>query len=107
MNRMNRHIGNVIKVMRTAAGMKQKDLALRAGIKPNYLSLVEAGKREPSLKILREIAKALDVPTSLLFWESEEIPGTVFEKEGDQLLRLKRLVLEMETIRLANQKRAV
>ena len=107
MKQIERNIGHVIKIMRIAAGIKQKDLALRAGIKANYLSLVEAGKREPSLNVLREIARVLNVPMSLLFWESEDMPRMGSTKEEDALMKLKRLVLEMETLRMSDQRRAI
>ena len=105
MTQQGRNIGHVIKLLRTVSGLKQKDLAKAAGIKANYLSLVEAGKREPSLAVLRALANELNVPTSLLLWESESIPEMSSAKEEDSILKLKRLVLEMEALRLANQRR--
>ena len=56
MTKHERNIGHVIKLLRTVSGLKQKDLATGAGINANYLSLVEAGKREPSLAVLRALA---------------------------------------------------
>lgn len=97
-------IGHVIKVLRTAAGLKQKDLAQSAGIKATYLSLVESGKKEPSLNVLRALAKALNVPVRMLFWESESLPEISSGKEQDSLLKIKRLLLEMEALRLADQR---
>src|SRR2546427_11119284 len=104
MNQKEPKIGYVIKVLRTASGLRQKDLAQRAGVKANYLSLVEAGKRDPSLKVLRAIARELNVPISLLFWESERLPKMNSEKENS-VLNLRRLLVEMEALRLSNQRR--
>ena len=98
-------IGHVIRVLRTAANLKQKDLARQAGIKSNYLSLVEAGKREPSVNVLRAIAKALNVPVSMLFWEAERLPEMSSVKEENALLKIKQLLLEMEALRLADHTR--
>lgn len=98
-------IGHVIRVLRTAANLKQKDLARQAGIKSNYLSLVEAGKREPSVNVLRAIAKALNVPISMLFWEAERLPEMSSVKEENALLKIKQLLLEMEALRLADHTR--
>jgi transcriptional regulator with XRE-family HTH domain len=64
-------LARAIKVMRTASGIKQKDIAREIGVTPNYVSLVEAGKREPSLAFLRQIAKAIGVPVGLLFLWAE------------------------------------
>ena len=96
----------MIRVLRTAANLKQKDLARQAGIKANYLSLVEAGKREPSVTVLRAIAKALNVPIRMLFWEAEQLPEMSSVKEEDTLLKIKQLLLEMEALRLADHARA-
>lgn len=98
------NIGHVIKVLRTASGLKQKDLAQSAGIKATYLSLVESGKKEPSLNVLRAIARVLNVPLRMLFWESESLPEMSSVKEQDSLLKIKRLVFEMEALRLADQR---
>ncbi len=58
--------GKAIKVVRSARGMPQKDLAKRAGLNPSYLSLVEGDARKPSSDALESLAKALDVPLYLL-----------------------------------------
>lgn len=106
MNQQEPKIGYVIKVLRTASGLRQKDLAQRASVKANYLSLVEAGKRDPSLKVLRAIARELNVPISLLFWESERLPKMNSEKEENAALNLRRLLVEMEALRISDQRRA-
>jgi len=98
------NIGRVIKVLRTAAGLKQKELAHLAGMNSNYLSLVEAGRRAPSVSVLRAIAKALNVPVSLLFWENEDLPILTSTNEEESHKKLKSLVLEMEALRLMEQK---
>lgn len=64
-------LGRAIKVMRTASGIKQKDIASEIGVTPNYVSLVEAGKREPSIAFLRQIAKVIGVPVGLFFLWAE------------------------------------
>lgn len=70
-------LGRAIKVMRTASGIKQKDIASKTGVTANYLSLVEAGKREPSISFLRQLAKALGVPVGLFFlWEEGASEGS-------------------------------
>jgi transcriptional regulator with XRE-family HTH domain len=60
-------VGEAIKSLRAAAGIMQRELADRVGISASMLSLVEAGKREPSISVLRGIGRALEVPTSVLF----------------------------------------
>ena len=58
--------GRAIRVVRSAQGFSQRQLADRVGVSPSHLSLIESGKRDPSLKLLEEIAGCLAVPMHLL-----------------------------------------
>jgi transcriptional regulator with XRE-family HTH domain len=60
-------VGECIKSLRAAAGLKQHELASRAGISASMLSLVESGKRDATIPMLRAIAGALHVPANVLF----------------------------------------
>ena len=101
--RKTENIGQSIRVLRIAAGMKQKELAAAVGIQPNSLSLIESGKREPSLSLLRSIANALDVPISLLFWETNDYSPKKNATESNMLGNLKHQLLELEGLRLAKR----
>ncbi len=60
-------LGTMIKGLRESKGLSQTELAKRARIARVYLVLLESGKRKnPSLEILRRLAKALDVPMTEL-----------------------------------------
>lgn len=61
-------IGQTLKVLRTAAQLKQTTLAARLGVTTNYLSLVENDHREPSLSFLKKFAGVLDIPLGYLLW---------------------------------------
>ncbi|MEX0852169.1 MAG: helix-turn-helix transcriptional regulator [Bauldia sp.] len=50
-----------VRVWRDVRGMTQGELAAKAGIKPNYLSMIEGGERRGSPATLKRIAAALDV----------------------------------------------
>jgi len=56
-----------IKYYRKILGMSQAKLAEKANITDNYIALVETGKRFPSVKMLEQIAKALEKDTLELF----------------------------------------
>ena len=99
----NLRFGQVVKILRTASGLKQKNLAEMVGIRPHYLSLVESGKREPSLNVVRLLAKGLNVPVSYLFWEMDDVPKDFDSKDRNLLNELKSLLLEMEKSRLADR----
>ena len=58
--------GRAIRIVRTARRLTQSALAERLSIGSSHLSLIEADKRKPSLRVLDEIAEALNVPTHLL-----------------------------------------
>ena len=97
------NVGQTIRLLRTAAGMKQKELAEAVGIQPNSLSLIESGKRELSLGLLRSIAKALDVPISLIFWDAQDYSHERTSGETALLTRLKEQLLNMEALRLSER----
>jgi transcriptional regulator with XRE-family HTH domain len=58
--------GKAIRVARTAYGLSQSELAEHLSIGTSQLSLIESGKRQPSVKVLEEISVLLHVPPHLL-----------------------------------------
>ena len=57
----------MLRAMRVEKGYSQVDLAKRAKVTNVYLSLLESGKKKnPSLAVLRRLAKALGVPVTEL-----------------------------------------
>lgn len=60
-------LGKRICYLRTLKGLTQLDLATDADTTTSYLSDVERGKRNPSVKVLSRFAKALDVTLEELF----------------------------------------
>lgn len=61
-----------VRRIRRAQEMSQEELAHRAGLHRTYVSGLEtSGKRNPSIRVAHEIAKALDVPLHILFDEAE------------------------------------
>ncbi|WP_394279849.1 helix-turn-helix domain-containing protein [Microbacterium sp.] len=59
-------IGRRIRQLRTARGMTLDELASAVERAPSQLSMIENGKREPKLTLLRTIAKALGVTIDAL-----------------------------------------
>jgi transcriptional regulator with XRE-family HTH domain len=60
-------LASKVKQLREGRGWSQEDLSHKAGIHPTYLSGLECGKRNPTVKVLEKIAKALDVYVTDLF----------------------------------------
>jgi len=52
-------IGKLIRKVRKALKLTQDKLSESVGVTPKYIQYLEAGKRNPSLKTLRKIAKNL------------------------------------------------
>ncbi|WP_354073527.1 helix-turn-helix transcriptional regulator [Brevundimonas sp. 1080] len=60
-------LGRNVRALRTASGISQEELAFRANMKRSYLSDLERGTRNPSVRALGRLADALAVsPGSLL-----------------------------------------
>lgn len=59
-------VGAVVRSLRESAGLKQRELANRVGISPALLSLIERGHRDATVRVLREIGRALGVPPTTL-----------------------------------------
>ena len=54
------------RVIRAAFGLKQAELAARMPITASQLSLIESGKRQPSLRVVNALAAAVGVPGALV-----------------------------------------
>lgn len=65
-------IGRRIRQLRTARGMTLDELASAVDRVPSQLSMIENGRREPKLTLLRSIARALDSTLDALL-ESEPL----------------------------------
>lgn len=67
MSELQRQFGNRVRELRHRVGMSQEELAFRAGVHWTYLGSIERGERNPSLKNIASIAKALGVTLPELF----------------------------------------
>lgn len=72
------YVGKIIKKHRQWKELSLADLAQVSGIHRNYLSEIERGAHDPSIKTLAKIAGALEMPISQIFKEAED------EEENDQ-----------------------
>jgi transcriptional regulator with XRE-family HTH domain len=82
--------GRAIRIVRTAYGLTQSELAERLSIGASQLSLIEAGKRQPSVRVLQEISAALEVPLhllTLLASNPEDLDESADPKQAAELAR--------------------
>lgn len=93
-------LGDAIKIVRTARKVKQIELAARLDVSPNYLSQIEAAKKTPSIKFLKEIATELKVPAGLfLLWAESDKP----DLKKTQLAKLRELLVNIQQIYLEDE----
>ena len=62
-------VGRNLRLLRKQKGLSQEKLSFEAGLHRTYISDIERGKKNPTVKSLAKIAKALDVPPARLLAE--------------------------------------
>lgn len=67
MKKIEERFGERVRELRQAKGLSQEELAFKTGVHRTYLGGIERGERNPSLKNISAIAKALGVTLSELF----------------------------------------
>jgi transcriptional regulator with XRE-family HTH domain len=65
-------IGQKVRFYREKRGLKQVVLARMVGVSEDYISMVERGVRTPSSQLTHKIARAVRVPSSVLFDDRPE-----------------------------------
>ncbi|WNR47075.1 helix-turn-helix transcriptional regulator [Paenibacillus roseipurpureus] len=66
-------LGEILKKHRIDNNFSQEELAFNSGLDRTYISMLERGKRQPTLTTIFSISKALNVSPSLLIKEVETI----------------------------------
>lgn len=87
-----------VRIVRSIANISQGELADRAGLDRSYLSLIEGGKRKPTMETLQAISNALDMPfplLTLLAVEKQDSKNINEEQVMGLAKQLTRLLLEM------------
>lgn len=64
--------GQVLRALRREAGLSQEQLGFAAEIERNYVSLIERGLNQPSLRVIFKLADALELPASSMLLLVEE-----------------------------------
>jgi transcriptional regulator with XRE-family HTH domain len=76
-----------VKQLREERGWSQLELARRSGVDNAVISVVEAGKRSPSLPTLKKLATALGVDLAELFGTREQREYRRYREAGHELLK--------------------
>lgn len=61
-------IGDAIHIARTRAGLSARELSARAGLSPSYVTKLESGEIEPSLRAFAKIAKAASMTQAEIYF---------------------------------------
>jgi transcriptional regulator with XRE-family HTH domain len=91
---MNQDYAKAFRIIRAAFGLRQSELAERMPITASQLSLIEAGKRQPSLRVVNALAQAVGIPSALisvLASDSTEVES----KPDDDISDLARALLRL------------
>lgn len=94
-----------IRVGRALADISQRDLSKKISVDPSLLSMLENGRRKPSLEVLQKVAVALGIPFhlfTLLASEPDEIKNADPNTVRQLALALSKLLLtggELESSR--------
>jgi transcriptional regulator with XRE-family HTH domain len=75
-------LGALLREERRAAGLSQRELAERTSVSNAYLSQVERGRHEPSLRVLTAVASTLGVPLPALLARAGIIDADAGDDEG-------------------------
>lgn len=79
---MENPLGERIRALREELGLTQEDLAKKAEITSEFMSMIETGKRTPSLSVLEKLARSLNRDVSSLLAEERPVFTLLLRAEG-------------------------
>lgn len=74
--------GKAFRIIRATFGFNQAEFSKILGIGQSHVSLIEAGKRQPSRELIEELAAALKIPQSLILVLASESKD--LERHGNE-----------------------
>lgn len=86
--------GKALRLARALSGLQQQQLAEKAETDASYISLIEQGKRTPSVKFINKLSRAIGIPPHLFtFLAMESEDSELLDKDelasvGEALTRL-------------------
>jgi len=75
-------IGKKFKQLRELSGMTQEDVAKRLGVTNEYISMIESGKRTPSLEVLAKASKLFHCDIGFFITDKESDFSEILRVEG-------------------------
>jgi transcriptional regulator with XRE-family HTH domain len=80
--------GRTISSLREKWGIEQKDLAKAIGVSKSYISIIENGRRKPSMRVLTKIAEYFELPISFFMYQASKSSGTAKSKKAKEALQI-------------------
>lgn len=66
--------GKILRALRREASLTQEQLAFKAGVERNFVSLIERGVNQPTVKVIFKLASALNTkPSKMLALVENEV----------------------------------
>jgi XRE family transcriptional regulator, aerobic/anaerobic benzoate catabolism transcriptional regulator len=84
-----RTLGERVRELRAQRGMTRRSLARESGVSERYLAQLEAGQGNPSILVIRHLARAFGILPEALVAENDPAP----EGAGDRSARVQRVAL--------------
>ena len=75
--------GKVLRELRLATGKSQEKFAMDSGLERTFISMLERGKRKPSIKTLISLARGLDISLTQMISVFEK---RYFEVTGQRII---------------------
>jgi transcriptional regulator with XRE-family HTH domain len=75
MKTLQKAFGNTLKNLRESAGLSQTDLGTKAGLDRTFISLLELGKRQPTITTIYKLAESLNVPVKEIIFRLDNQLG--------------------------------
>jgi transcriptional regulator with XRE-family HTH domain len=76
-------LGEFIRSQRRLANLSLRDLAEKTNVSNPYLSQLERGLHEPSVRVLKSIAQALNVSAETLLAQAGLLEGDITDDSAD------------------------
>jgi len=96
---MAENYAKAFRIIRAAFGLQQSELAARMPITASQLSLIEAGKRQPSVRVVNALAEVVGIPAalvSLLASKSSDVQSRSNEEISDLARALLRALVSAQ-----------
>ena len=102
-------LGETVRLLRQRAGLSIQDVATKTGLSNGMISQLERARAMPSIRTLRLLSIALDVPISYFFETSDpaaDVQRYIVRKNSRRLLRLTASGVVKEALTPAGQRPA-